>query len=144
MKALHALTGRRSDATRSERAGSDTTRSDDGFTLVEILIAIVLVGVLSAVVVVGISNLTDKGAKSACTASLDAAKAGSVVYYAANGNAYPTSFTELTAEVGGTPAALTLPSDVTVSSDAMSISSGSSWTLTMTNSTIGAPKFACS
>jgi prepilin-type N-terminal cleavage/methylation domain-containing protein len=144
MKALHALTERRSDAARREMTGSHRRGSDDGFTLVEILIAIVLVGVLSAVVVVGISNLTDKGAKSACTASLDAAKAGSVVYYAANGNAYPTSFTDLTAEVGGTPAALTLPSDVTVSPDAMSIASGSSWTLTMTNTKTGAPTFACS
>ncbi|MEZ5249414.1 MAG: type II secretion system protein [Ilumatobacteraceae bacterium] len=61
-------------------------RRDRGFTLVEILIAIVLVGILSAVVVVGIGNLTDKGTDAAA-ASLDAAKSATVVYYGSNSNA---------------------------------------------------------
>ena len=39
----------------------DGEREDKGFTLIEILIAIVLVGILSAVAVVGISNLVSKG-----------------------------------------------------------------------------------
>ena len=50
-------------------------RDDRGFTLVEILIAIVLVGILSAVVVVGIGNLTSQGSSSACKASADASRA---------------------------------------------------------------------
>ena len=60
----------------------DGEREDKGFTLIEILIAIVLVGILSAVAVVGISNLVSKGTASACTASKDAAKAASAVYFA--------------------------------------------------------------
>ena len=54
----------------------DGEQDDKGFTLIEILIAIVLVGILSAVAVVGISNLVSKGSTSACAASADAAKAG--------------------------------------------------------------------
>ena len=64
----------------------DGEQDDKGFTLIEILIAIVLVGILSAVAVVGISSLVSKGSSSACNASLDAAKAGSAVYFAENGH----------------------------------------------------------
>jgi len=117
---------------------SPRTRRDRGFTLVEILIAIVLVGILSAVVVVGVSNLTDKGSASACKASLDASKAGAVVYFA-NTGAYPTDFKSM---VSTDPAALTLPSDVTMPTG-LSIK-GSGWTLTMTPETGKAPTFACS
>ena len=115
---------------------------DRGFTLVEILIAIVLVGILSAVVVVGIGNLTSQGSSSACTASLDAAKAGSVVYYASHSNAYPATFSDLTSGTALVPAALTLPSGATV--NATTVTQGS-WTLTMTpGSGFTAPTFACS
>ena len=119
--------------------------NDSGFTLVEILIAIVLVGILSAVVVVGISNLTSKGSTSACNASLDAAKAGSVVYYASNVNAYPKNFGQLTTGSAATPAALTLPSGVTLDATGL-VASNSSWKLTMTPGASAnvAPTFACS
>lgn len=133
-------------------------QDDNGFTLVEILIAIVLVGILSAVVVVGISNMTSKGSSSACAASLDAAKAGSIVYFASHNNTYATNFTLLTTEtpavgaIPAIPAALTLPSGVTVNAvDAaaphaatafMQATSGS-WWLDMTLVSGGAPTFAC-
>jgi prepilin-type N-terminal cleavage/methylation domain-containing protein len=121
-------------------------RPDGGFTLVEILIAMVLIGILSAVVVVGISNLTSKGSSSACAASADAAKAGAIVYYSTHNNTYPATLTDLVTPVttGTTiPAALVLPSGVTASSLAM-VTSGASWTLTMTPGVAGAaPTFAC-
>ncbi|MCU1364673.1 MAG: hypothetical protein JWL72_4520 [Ilumatobacteraceae bacterium] len=132
-------------ATDRDDVGSAGAR-DRGFTLVEILIAIVLVGILSAVVVVGIGNLTSQGSSSACSASLDASKAGSVVYYASHANAYPADFTALTtaATVNGqtVPAALTLPSGAVVTT--YTVKQGS-WTLTMTPSAGGAaPTFVCS
>jgi len=120
-------------------------RDDEGFTLIEILIAIVLVGILSAVAVVGISNLVSKGSKSACAASSDAAKAASAVYFASNSR-YPANFLELTA-AGTTGAPLALPAGVTPSPilvTTMAVSSGSSWTLTMSPGTLGAsPTFVC-
>lgn len=140
-------------------ADHDFDRTPDrGFTLVEILIAIVLVGILSAVVVIGISNLTSKGSSSACAASADAAKAGSVVYYASNTNTYPTTLTQMVTATGSgatlIPAALTLPANVTINTAVgtgtpgapigTQASNGTSWYLTMTASVNGAaPTFVC-
>lgn len=125
--------------------------SDEGFTLVEILIAIVLVGILSAVAVVGISNLVSKGSTSACNASLDAAKAGSQVYFAEKGT-YPTTLALVADGVY-----MTLPSSVTVNTAAVTAAaprpaaavgmqaSGAGWYLTMTTAGTAtvAPAFAC-
>jgi prepilin-type N-terminal cleavage/methylation domain-containing protein len=137
---------------------SDGEREDKGFTLIEILIAIVLVGILSAVAVVGISNLVSKGTSSACGASADSARAASAVYFASNGS-YPTTLTAMTTPVAG--AALTLPSGVTVNAAVvpaptapattppaaaigMQATSGSWWmNMTAGASATTAPTFAC-
>lgn len=141
-----AGTNTKEDTMNTHHTTSD--RSDKGFTLVEILIAIVLVGILSAVAVVGISNLVSKGSTSACSASADAAKAGSAVYFASN-SAYPADFLQLTT-AGTNGAPMTLPSGVTgpgtaaVASGTVVVHSGTSWTLTMTPGTgNNAPTFAC-
>jgi prepilin-type N-terminal cleavage/methylation domain-containing protein len=113
---------------------------DDGFTLVEIVIAIVLVGILSAVAVVGIGALTDKGSTAACSASLDAAKAGSVVYLASNA-AYPTTIQQMTTS---SPPAYSLPSGVTLDGTG-TVATGQGWTLTISPGTTGGPPvFSCS
>jgi type IV pilus assembly protein PilA len=131
---------------------TDGEQDNKGFTLIEILIAIVLVGILSAVAVVGISNLVGKGGTSACQASADSAKAASAVYFASN-NAYPADFFALTnpATVNGPP--MTLPTGVIAATGTtpfaivagiLSVKSGTAWTLTMTPGTGGvAPTFAC-
>lgn len=95
----------------------------DGFTLVEIVIAIVLVGVLSAVVVVGVSRITGKGESAACTASRDAAESASVSYFALHGQ-YPDTIPQM---VSGDQ--LTLADGVTVTDPL--VASGSGWSLTM-------------
>ncbi len=129
----------------------DGEREDKGFTLIEILIAIVLVGILSAVAVVGISNLVSKGSSSACTATADAAKAASTVYFAST-SAFPATLSAMT--TGGQ---LTLPSGVTVNPSAVTAAGtnpgatannqtlGGTWFLTMTPGVGGvAPTFFCS
>ena len=127
----------------------DGRQDDKGFTLIEILIAIVLIGILSAVAVVGISNLVGKGSTSACTASLDAAKAGSAVYFADN-QSYPATLAALADNVH-----FTLPTGVTVNASAgtnpvsgvnMQTTGTASWKLTMTTagSATVAPVFSCS
>jgi prepilin-type N-terminal cleavage/methylation domain-containing protein len=130
----------------------DGEKDDKGFTLIEILIAIVLVGILSAVAVVGISSLVSKGSSSACNASLDAAKAGSAVYLAENGS-YPAT---LAAEANGVY--LTLPTGTTVNLAAvvaapphpaaaigMQTTGTATWRLTMltAGTTTTAPTFGC-
>ncbi|MBK5331807.1 MAG: type II secretion system protein [Ilumatobacteraceae bacterium] len=132
---------------------SDGEREDKGFTLIEILIAIVLVGILSAVAVVGISNLVSKGSTSACNASLDAAKAGSAVYLAEL-STYPPTLALL---ANGTY--LTLPTGITTNAAAVvaapphpaaaigmqTAGVGVTWRLTMltAGTATQAPTFGC-
>ncbi len=145
-------THRAINGTNTNRGTMNTHINEDGdkgFTLVEILIAIVLIGILSAVAVVGISSLVSKGSTSACNATLDSSKAASAVYFASNNNAYPINFTQLTTATGtgatAIPAALTLPSGVAIGATPFTtMTSGTSWTLTMTpGSGTTAPTFAC-
>jgi len=111
-------------------------QKDKGFTLVEILVAIVVVGILAAVAIIGIASLTDSGNKSACTASADAAKAAATVHFA-NNQAYPSTMKQLVDDNE-----LELPEGVTVASNS---TAGASWTLTMTPGSGGnPPTFACS
>ena len=121
--------------------------SDDGFTLIEILIAIVLVGILSAVAIVGISNLTSRGSAASCAASADAARAGTAVYYTAT-LAYPTTLQQMTTLV---PPALILPPGATLNAAAVgtspigTLASTPGWTLAMSAGVAGGPPtFACS
>ena len=133
----------------SNTQGQAGEREDKGFTLIEILIAIVLIGILSAVAVVGISSLVSKGGTSACTATKDAAIAGSAVYFASNNNTYPTDLFQLTS--GANPA-MTMPSGVTNNADPATpiaagdkvAKSGSAWTLTMATPAGISPTFTCS
>jgi type IV pilus assembly protein PilA len=112
-------------------------RRDEGFTLVEILIAIVVVGVLAAVAIVGINSLTETGSDSACTASADAATAASAAYFAANGNSWPTGIEQMVD--GGQFVA---PSDATFPTSASMKVGG--WTLTLSPQAGVGPKFVCS
>ena len=121
-------------ATGPRHRGAPHDPGDDGFTLVEILIAIVLVGVLSAVVVVGVGSLTSKGSAAGCSASKDAARTAASAQWASTG-AYPTTLTAMTAS---TPATLTLPSGTSIDGSGL-VLTGSGWTMTMTPGAGGGP-----
>ena len=120
-------------------------RQDNGFTLVEILIAIVVVGILAAVAIIGINSLTSTGNKSACTTSGDAAKAAAAAYYANNNGVYQTDFNQFTSTAGAAPKEFVLPTGATIASTTTISGNSGKWTLTLTAGTNGnAPTFACS
>lgn len=117
-----------------------TRKRDKGFTLVEILIAIVVVGILAAVAIVGINSLTDTGADSACKASADAARAASAAYFA-NNNGYPTSFSDFTStQSAGTQKEFVVPDEATINATSVEVSG--KWTLNG-NFSGTTPSFTC-
>jgi prepilin-type N-terminal cleavage/methylation domain-containing protein len=60
-------------------------QNQDGFTLVELLIVIVILGILAAIVVFAVNGITDRGVTSACKTDMVTAQTASDAYYAQNG-----------------------------------------------------------
>ncbi len=61
-----------------------------GFTLVELLIVIVILGILAAVAVFAVGGVTDKGKQSACKADVNSTETALEAYYAKVGS-YPAA-----------------------------------------------------
>ncbi|MEX0848322.1 MAG: prepilin-type N-terminal cleavage/methylation domain-containing protein [Ilumatobacteraceae bacterium] len=61
------------------------TKKDKGFTLVELLIVIVILGILSTVTVFAVQGITDKGQASACTAETKTVQTAVETYFAQYG-----------------------------------------------------------
>ena len=109
-----------------ERRNAD----ESGFTLVELLVVIVILGILSAVAVFAVGGITDKGKASACLADVKSVETASEAYYAKNSayaadvaalvtakflrqapvttNGYTVNYTAATGAVTSTPACSTL------------------------------------
>ena len=66
-------------------------KQDKGFTLVELLIVIVILGILATVTVFAVRGITTQGQESACQATAKSYEVAIEAYYAQNGNAvHPT------------------------------------------------------
>lgn len=90
---------------------------DSGFTLVELLIVIVILGILSAVVVVAVGNISQNAQTNACAAEERSLVSAEEAYYA-NNDIYaseatlvsadrikePSAWYDITATGAGTPA----------------------------------------
>jgi prepilin-type N-terminal cleavage/methylation domain-containing protein len=98
-------------------------RRDRGFTLIELVIAIAVVGILSAVAIVGLGGLLGKSHNASCTATADSAHAAAAVHLAnSDPPGYPSGFKEMV-----DAHELELPTGVTATPTAIN---GKGWVLT--------------
>jgi general secretion pathway protein G len=72
-----------------------------GFTLVELLVVIVILGILAAVVVFAVGGTTDNAQSSACKAEQSTVESAVEAYRVKDGANYPTDAKQLVAVANG-------------------------------------------
>ncbi|HSM67151.1 MAG TPA: type II secretion system protein [Ilumatobacteraceae bacterium] len=80
-------------------------KQDKGFTLVELLIVIVILGILATVTVFAVRGITERSQENACDVELRALATATEAYYVDNDQTWPTAgdWTELGDYVKSTP-----------------------------------------
>lgn len=64
----------------------DRVRNDDrGFTLIELMIVIVILGILAGIVIFAVGGITDRGSVAACKTDLKTIEVAVEAYYAKHG-----------------------------------------------------------
>lgn len=100
---------------------------DGGFTLVELLIVIVILGILAAVVVFSVRGITSRGEKATCDTTASALLSAREAWRAQNGATATPSLAQLTGPNGF----LTLPAGVTIGAVGNTlVSTPGGWTIT--------------
>ncbi|MEI8083802.1 MAG: prepilin-type N-terminal cleavage/methylation domain-containing protein [Actinomycetes bacterium] len=70
----------------------EARQNESGFTLVELLIVIVVIGILAGIVVFGVATFRQDSTTSACQATLKTVQQAAAAYYAkSTTGSYPTS-----------------------------------------------------
>ena len=75
---------------RKTEEWNEKSLTQKGFTLVELLVVIVILGILAAVVVFAVSGSTDKAQTSACASERSAVETATEAYRASEGG-YPAT-----------------------------------------------------
>src|SRR4051812_46640721 len=66
----------------------ERAREEGGFTLIELMIVIVILGILAGIVLFAVGGITDRGTTAACKTDVSTIQTGVEAYYAKNGS-YP-------------------------------------------------------
>jgi general secretion pathway protein G len=79
----------------------ERAREEGGFTLIELMIVIVILGILAGIVLFAVGGITDRGTTAACKTDLSTIQTGVEAYYAKQGS-YPAHLVpDLTDPAGG-------------------------------------------
>jgi general secretion pathway protein G len=75
---------------RASEGWNEKNLGQKGFTLVELLVVIIILGILAAVVVLAVNGLQDNGEENACKTEKRTVEAAAAAYYADN-DAWPAN-----------------------------------------------------
>jgi prepilin-type N-terminal cleavage/methylation domain-containing protein len=122
-------------------------QKDKGFTLVELLIVIVILGILATVTVFAVRGITDKGKTSACAADKKTLEVAAEAYFANyGGSLIPTTATAVPTGAVPVPTGVipgTTPAATLAASGLLRDVSTTNWTLAADGSLTAVPLGPC-
>ena len=74
----------------------ERARQEEGFTLIELMIVIVILGILAGIVLFAVGGIQDRGTQAACKTDLSTIQTGVEAYYAKHGTYPPNLVPTLT------------------------------------------------
>ena len=111
----------------------ERAREEGGFTLIELMIVIVILGILAGIVLFAVGGITDRGTTAACKTDVSTIQTGVEAFYAKNGS-YPAHLVPTLTDPAGQNQFLKWDTGFTGSTDATGpasdVHAGSGYTVT--------------